>query len=379
MPSPSEVVQALTHWPHTSAPPLRGALPLDVRFRPMTFPHPSRPPWRSCGRYAIVFQLLFGHNNPTPMILRLYHTQWLPSADALYSAITRWVWQAPASLKGVFVGTWYYHQGAHITFAGANGQKRAEWFPALVMERAVGTSLDEHMRMLDTLEPAEREWRYRRLTQNVLALADHLQEAGISHGDISFDNLFIDSQDDLHLVDYDSLFIRGLDLPPSPIVGQPEFQHPDVISGKAKWPRKPDRGAIGDSFAFLVLVLLLTLNRVDPQFWRMVGRTKPAFSARDFERASLYNRKSELVRLLGHPHAGVRRLAGILVKGCNDHLATCQPLSQLLLPDVRAAIERGAPPRVDFPHRGQFAAYGGGITYTAHPLGSPPSGLRPPE
>jgi serine/threonine protein kinase len=360
MPSPSEVVQALIHWPQTSAPPLRGAIPLDVRFNPMTFPSPKRPPWRSCGRYAIVFQLLFGHNNPTPMILRLYHTQWLPSADQRYAAITRWVWQCPPALRGVFVGTWYYHQGAHIGFTGVSGQKQSEWFPALIMERANGASLEEHLRVLDTLEPAERDWRFRRLTVNVLNLADRMQEMGVAHGDISFDNLFIDNDDNIHLVDYDSLWIRGLDLPPSPIVGQPEFQHPDVIAGRAKWPRKPDRGAVGDSFAFVVLLLLLTLHRVDPAFWRAVGRAKPSFSTRDFERTSLYQRRSELLRLMGHPHAGVRRLAGILVKGCNEHLATCLPLSQLVLPDLREAIDRSPPPRVEAQHRHQFAHYGRG-------------------
>ncbi len=120
------------------------------------------------------------------------------------------------------------------------------------------------------------------LQQKLAALSGTLEDAGVGHGDLKYNNIFIGKDDydfNVKLIDYDSMFIPAFAGKKSLEIGSPGFQPLKRLS--SHFFKEIDR--------FSIWVLLATIEAVstDATIWKQVGKggfnnDDSLFSATDF-------------------------------------------------------------------------------------------------
>ena len=110
------------------------------------------------------------------------------------------------------------------------------------------------------------------LRSSLAALARHLREYGIAHGDIQPTNIIVQGTANLRLIDYDGMFVPRLAPLHSVELGQPNFQHPDR--------REPHFDARLDAFSFSLLDFALDALCRQPELWDQTGSDEDAFILR---------------------------------------------------------------------------------------------------
>jgi hypothetical protein len=137
-------------------------------------------------------------------------------------------------------------------------QVEERWFPVVKMDWVDGIPLnkfiDEAIGDLNKLT----ELQYR-----LVALSKDLEEAGIGHGDLKYNNIFIQKNGldfTLKLIDYDSMFIPAFRGRNNLEPGSPGFQHPRRLS--TVFSETIDR------FSIWVLLTVLEVIKIDPALWR---------------------------------------------------------------------------------------------------------------
>jgi len=130
-----------------------------------------------------------------------------------------------------------------------------------------------------------------------------LAAAGMAHGDLQAGNLLVADNGVLHLVDYDGMYVPGLDELPAGEVGHPDYQPPE--RGLA------DYGPGMDRFSAWLISLSLRILAADPGLWDQLNPGHDEYLL--LNRNDLLDlRSSERFSVLSsHPNAEVRRLAGI--------------------------------------------------------------------
>ena len=99
----------------------------------------------------------------------------------------------------------------------------------------------------------------------------------ISHGDLQHGNIMVKSDNSLLVIDYDSMFVEGLDGMPDVIKGLPGYQHPARQKNKNVNPKL-------DYFSELVIYLALLAFADNPSLWSQYYDTEDLlFSRQDFE------------------------------------------------------------------------------------------------
>ena len=199
------------------------------------------------GRFAVVFRLR-GHDG-SDWALRCFTT---PQDGYGITRGTRYRLLATqiAALDDVFVPFRFVESGMRIA---------GKWYPTIAMRWAQGTTLGRWVE-----QHRESPERLRRLATALGELLGRLEAAGMAHGDWQHDNLLI-SEDGSHitLVDYDGMFVPGLEGYPSPELGHPNYQHPD---------RDVQHFGVGlDRFACLVMQTALLALARDPSLWVRFG------------------------------------------------------------------------------------------------------------
>ncbi|MBK8008604.1 MAG: hypothetical protein IPK23_09295 [Rhizobiales bacterium] len=105
----------------------------------------------------------------------------------------------------------------------AQGLKyNGDHLPCLKMEWVEGETLSVYLR-----RRGNDAATFHDLREKFAALAEHLEEHGIAHGDIQADNIIVTPEGDLKLIDYDGLFVDGLTTNDASEVGLPGYQHPE--------------------------------------------------------------------------------------------------------------------------------------------------------
>lgn len=94
-----------------------------------------------------------------------------------------------------------------------------------------------------------------------------LQEAGISHGDLSGDNILIQNSGDLTLVDYDGMFVPPLKGYSATENGHADFQHPRR--------NKATFSTFTDNFSISVVYLSLLAISRRPEIWEKYNQDDP--------------------------------------------------------------------------------------------------------
>jgi hypothetical protein len=98
-----------------------------------------------------------------------------------------------------------------------------------------------------------------RLAQRFDDLVSDLAAAGMAHGDLQDGNLLVADNGRLHLVDYDGMYVPGLDGLPAGEVGHPDYQPP----GRSQ----ADYGPAMDRFSAWLISLSLKMLAADPALW----------------------------------------------------------------------------------------------------------------
>ena len=94
-------------------------------------------------------------------------------------------------------------------------------FPTTRMKWVNGNTINEYI-----IKNSKHKEKLLSLAEKFLAMTEFLHSHKIAHGDLQHGNIIIEN-DEIKLVDYDSLFVPGLEGQSDIITGKAEFQHPN--------------------------------------------------------------------------------------------------------------------------------------------------------
>jgi hypothetical protein len=193
------------------------------------------------------------------------------------------------------------------------------------------------------------------LAQRFDELINDLAASGLAHGDLQDGNLLVADNGRLHLVDYDGMYVPGLDGLPAGEVGHPDYQPP----GRSQ----ADYGPAMDRFSAWLISLSLKMLAADPALWNRLNPGHDEYLL--LNRSDLADVRSSprLSALASHRNAEVRSLA-----------ATARDILALPLTSMPALAVASRPA-----HSGQAAARtpaAGGIpgwmrSHIPEPAGAP--------
>ena len=157
-------------------------------------------------------------------------------------------------------------------------------------------------------------------------MVDTLHAHQISHGDLQDGNILLQRTGvdvEIKLIDYDSVFVPALRGHPDTIVGLPEYQHPERMTGTGAANEKVDY------FSELVIYLSLVALAELPTLWNNFGnRTERAllFTFEDFKNPD----QSDVFRELENLSSDVKHLASKLKEFCKLSVDQLEPLEAVL-------------------------------------------------
>lgn len=206
------------------------------------------------GGFAITY-CLSGRNNK--YAVRCFHKE-VRNLQDRYSRIHSCL-KATQSL--LFVGFEYQNAGIKVKGVG---------HPIVKMEWATGMTLGEYV---------DRNYNKRaaieQLRRSFAQMEAELAQRGIAHGDLQNGNVLVSPQGQLRLVDYDGMFVPGMNSGGGSELGHKHFQHPSRNAG--------DFNQTIDRFSFLVIDLSLWAMTLQPGLFRKFSTGENIlFSANDF-------------------------------------------------------------------------------------------------
>jgi hypothetical protein len=207
---------------------------------------------------------------------------------------------------------------------------KGQWYPVLKMEWVNGRRFDEYVRQhlftskgrAELSELAER-WR---------ALITSLRGLKIAHGDFHHDNILIAPGGQIRLVDYDGMFVPGLERSPAHEFGHPNYQHP----GRRQAERLNEEL---DNFAATLVYLSLRALAAEPKLWTEHHQKDALLLAEpDFKAPA---QSAAFKRLQQSPDKGVRDIAARLAAACAGPFDKI-PTFERLLEGIDAAVQPAA-------------------------------------
>lgn len=204
------------------------------------------------------------------------------------------------------------------------------WFPILKMEWVEGVALDQFL-----LRNVSSMVSMNSLLSRFTEMVGKLNHAGIAHGDLQHGNILMVG-DELRLVDYDGMYVPGLDGYRSNELGHPNYQH----------PRRSPRhfGPFLDNFsAWVIYTSLLCINEDSDLFERLAGGDECIL----FRRNDLGMPSSSHVfdMLDRHPSSRIQTAVAILRRLIEFPVKQVPPLdTNIAHPDELPEIDKDAEP-----------------------------------
>jgi len=135
---------------------------------------------------------------------------------------------------------------------------KGKWYPILKMEWINGLSLNQYIE-----KNLSNPQVLNNLRNDFLDLINTLNKHSIAHGDLQHGNILI-SNGKIKLVDYDGMYVPGLDGRISNEIGHHNYQHPKRTEN--------DFGKSIDNFSSWIIYTSLVALYLDPSIWnRMKG------------------------------------------------------------------------------------------------------------
>ncbi len=169
----------------------------------------------------------------------------------------------------------------------------AEPLPVLKMEWVEGDTLGSYVE-----KNIDNPQALRNLAGNFLEIAGDLRRHNIAHGDLQHGNVMV-VENSLRLVDYDGMFVPGLEKKEATEIGHYNYQHP---------VRDKQFGSFLDNFSVWVIYLSLVALSADTTLWNKLKLDEDClvFRKNDFSSPET----SEALRALDRsPDQSVRELA----------------------------------------------------------------------
>ena len=160
------------------------------------------------GSFAVVFPLLLdGKKDGKKWAVRCF-TTYHPDQEKRYPEISQYLKKQhlPYTVDFEFI-----KQGIMV---------KGSWYPILRMEWVEGESLPKYIER-NLNKPGEIQ----NLAEQFYRLVFDLKRCGIAHGDLQHGNIIV-TNSGCRLVDYDGMFVPGLEGLKSNEIGHPNYQHP---------------------------------------------------------------------------------------------------------------------------------------------------------
>ena len=142
------------------------------------------------------------------------------------------------------------------------------------------------------------------LSRRFDGLIHDLTADGMAHGDLQAGNLLVADDGRLHLVDYDGMYVPGLDRLPPDEVGHPDYQPPG---------RSPhDYGPAMDRFSAWLISLSLKILVAAPEIWDQLNPDHDEYLLLDRNDLRDLSSSPRFSALCSHHNAEVRRLAQLM-------------------------------------------------------------------
>lgn len=207
------------------------------------------------------------------------------------------------------------------------------WFPILKMEWIDGESLDVFIdkRRNDplTIPTVAREFA---------AACKALHAADIAHGDLQHGNILVMRDHQIRLVDYDGMFVPGMQGLSSAELGHRNYQHPDRSSIHF--------GSYLDHFSSLLIYSSLQIMAADPSLRARVATDDALLlTAEDISRR---HSSAKFLELESHPHSEVRRWSRLIRWQADQPIESLQPFweideSRIQLPEIQHVDSTSCP------------------------------------
>lgn len=207
------------------------------------------------GNFAVVFPLIHGSSKWAVRCFTTYH----PDQEMRYQKISEYLKKQALPYT---VGFEFIKQGIKV---------KGSWYPILKMEWAEGESLLKYIER-NLGKPAEIQ----SLADKFYTLVCDLKKHGIAHGDLQHGNLLV-VNGGFRLVDYDGMFVPGLEGMQSNEIGHPNYQHP--------LRNRNHFGHYLDNFSAWCIYISLLALAADPGLWNRIsaGDEHICFRRKDFE------------------------------------------------------------------------------------------------
>ena len=154
--------------------------------------------------------------------------------------------QLKSSKLPYFVGFEYIPQGI-VTASGVFPIVLMDWLEAIPLKDYIKKHLNNYNALIE-------------LADNFMQMSKDLHKVGFSHGDLQHGNIMIDSDGHLYLVDYDSMFVPGLEGVNDEIKGLSGYQHPGRDKLKYLSPQS-------DYFSELIIYTSILAIAKHPHLW----------------------------------------------------------------------------------------------------------------
>lgn len=195
-------------------------------------------PWPISGGFALTYELSAPQQK---WAIRCFHKR-IDGLEAQYKFIDEALRANPSSR---FLDFQYQARGVNVGNTA---------FPLVVMEWASGTTLGQYID-----QHYNDSSKVSKLLQEVLSLEAELRSRNWAHGDISAENVMVGPGGSLKLIDYDGMYVPGMNLGSGGELGNPGFQHPQRTAS--------DFGPKMDSFAFILLTVALEAIQAQPTLY----------------------------------------------------------------------------------------------------------------
>lgn len=181
------------------------------------------------------------------------------------------------------------------------------------MNVAGGTSISSIIRDLQSGEKEINTDFFARAASNFFKMGETFFSLGIAHGDLSFDNIFIDRDANIYLVDYDSVFVPEMRDNFCQTTGGAEgFQHPLRFTTHGLKCTSRD-----DDFSFIVIYLfLLGMSKRDSGILHKIANERAVFMPQtlESEAALLDSSLFKALRALASSDRKIKNLCDLLAK-----------------------------------------------------------------
>lgn len=290
MPSISEILDSV------SVP----ALIKDEIIRNGNFEKSSRGVIYYSGGFTVVFPV---YANGQKWAFRCWHTE-MGNVRERFKVISDYINQLNSSY---FCNFYYCDSGLIVD---------GKIFPTTRMDWVNGMTINQYI-----IENASNKELMLSLADKFLVMTDSLHKHHIAHGDLQHGNIIVTDAGDIRLVDYDSLFVPGLDGMSDIIIGKAEYQHPKRKQIKISSEKL-------DYFSELVIYLSILAIAHKPSIIRDFSiEDSLLFQANDwndFERSPIYT------ALKGIGNDDISLLIDVLTKYLNeDDINNLRPFADI--------------------------------------------------